>query len=94
MKNFSQSFYLSNKLEDLAEKYPKEKFLLKNLRQKRHDLPKKIWIKGSADWFDEPPDWLQKWNIILHSSTKMNTIRASKMSNEKEEYKNLKHWRK
>ena len=44
--------------------------------------------KGNADWLGELSAVVNKFNNIIHSSTKMTPIQGSKKSNEKEVYSN------
>ena len=60
------------------------------IRTVRNLLKKPVFEKGKADWLSELPSVIKKYNITIHSSTKMTPIQASKKSNEKEVYSNLK----
>ena len=48
-----------------------------------------MFEKGNADWLSELPSVIKKYNNTIHHSTKMTPIKASKKSNEKEVYSNL-----
>ena len=56
----------------------------------RNLLKKPVFEKGKADWLSELSSVVKKYNNTIHSSTKMTPIQASKKSNEKEVYSNLK----
>ena len=60
------------------------------IRTKRNLLKKPVFEKRNADWISELPSVVKKYNNTIHSSTKMTPIQASKKSNEKEIYSNLK----
>ena len=60
------------------------------IRTVRNLLKKPIFEKGKADWLSELPSVIKKYNNTIHSSTKMTPIQASKKSNEKRVYNNLK----
>ena len=48
-----------------------------------------MFEKGNADWLSELPSVIKKYNNSIHSSTKMTPIQASKKSNEKAVFDNL-----
>ena len=52
-------------------------------------LKKPVFEKGRADWLSELPSVIKKYNITIHSSTKMTPIQASKIVYEKEVFSNL-----
>ena len=60
------------------------------IRTVRNLLKKPIFEKGKADWLSELPSIIKKYNNSIHSSTKMTPVQASKKSNEKVVYNNLK----
>ena len=60
------------------------------IRTVRILLKKPVFEKGKADWLSELPSVIKKYNNSIHSSTKMTPIQASKKSNEKLVYNNLK----
>ena len=60
------------------------------IRTVRNLLKKPVFEKGKADWLSELPSVIKKYNNSIHSSTKMTPIQASKKSNEKLVYNNLK----
>ena len=51
---------------------------------------KPVFLAGNADWLSELPSVIKKYNNTIHSSTKMTPPQASKKSNEKLVYSNLK----
>ena len=60
------------------------------IRTIRNLLKKPVFLKGKADWLSELPSVVKQYNNTIHSSTKMTPIQASKKSNEKIVYNNLK----
>ena len=60
------------------------------IRTIRNSLKKPVFEKGNADWLSEQPYVINKYNNTIHSSTEMTHLQASKQSNEKEVYSNLK----
>ena len=48
-----------------------------------------MFERGRADWLSELPSVIKKYNNTTHSSTKMTPIQASKKSNEKAVFDNL-----
>ena len=60
------------------------------IRTVRNLMKKLVFEKGNADWLYELPSVITKYNNSIDSSTKMTPIQASKKSNEKEVYSNLK----
>ena len=56
-------------------------------------LKKLLFEKGTADWLSELPSVIKKYNNTIHHSTKMKPIDASKKSNRKFVYNNLKDTR-
>ena len=57
------------------------------IRTIRNLLKKPIFL---ADWLSERPTVIKQYNNTIHSSTKMTPIQASKKSNERKVYSNLK----
>ena len=55
----------------------------------RNLLKKPVFLAGNADWLSELPSVIKKYNNSIHSSTKMTPIQASKKSNEKAVFDNL-----
>ena len=55
----------------------------------RNLLKKPVFEKGNADWISELPSVIKQYNNTIHHSTKMKPIDASKKSNEKLVYNNL-----
>ena len=53
-----------------------------------------MFEKGNADWLSELPSVIKQYNNTIHHSTKMTPNQASKKSNEKLVYNNLKGNRK
>ena len=58
-------------------------------RTLRNLLKKPVFEKGNADWLSELLSVIKKYNNTIHHSTKMNPIQASKKSNEKIVFDNL-----
>ena len=53
-------------------------------------LKKPVFLAGNADWLSELPSGIKQYNNTIHNSTKKTHIQASKKSNEKKVYSNLK----
>ena len=64
------------------------------IRTVRNLLKKPVFGKGNADWLNELPSVIKQYNNTIHSSTKMTPILASKKSNQKSVYNNLRDNRK
>ena len=60
------------------------------IRTIRHLLKKLVFEKGNADWISELPSVTKQYNNTVHHSIKMKPIDASKKSNQKLVYDNLK----
>ena len=60
------------------------------IRTIRSLLKKPVFEIGNADWLSELPSVLRQYNNTIHSSVKMTPKPASKKSNEKEVFSNLK----
>ena len=60
------------------------------IRTVRNLLKKPIFLAGSANWLSELPSVVKQYNDIIHHSTKMTPNQASKKSNERKVYSNLK----
>ena len=59
------------------------------IRTIRNLLKKPVFLAGNADWISELPSVVKKYNNTIHSSIKMTPNQASKTSNEKIVYSNL-----
>ena len=59
------------------------------IRTIRNLLKKPVFEKGNADWISELPSVIKQYNNTIHHSTKMTPIQASKKSNQKLVYNNL-----
>ena len=60
------------------------------IRTVRKLLKKPIFLAGNADWLSELPSVIKQYNNTVHHSIKMKPIDASKKSNQKLVYNNLK----
>ena len=60
------------------------------IRTVRSLLKKPVFLAGNADWLSELPSVIKKYNNTVHHSIKMKPIDASKKSNQKLVYNNLK----
>ena len=60
------------------------------IRTVRNLLKKPVFEKGKADWLNELPSVIKQYNNTIHHFIKMTPIQASKHSNEKIVYNNLK----
>ena len=63
------------------------------IRTIRNLLKKPVFEKGNADWLSELPAVIKQYNNTFHRSIKMKPIDASKQSNQKLVYNNLKDTR-
>ena len=55
----------------------------------RNLLKKPVFEKGRADWLSELPSVIKQYNNTIHNSIKMTPVQASKKSNEKIVFDNL-----
>ena len=53
-------------------------------------LKKPVFLAGNANWINELPSVIKQYDNTIHSSTKLTPNQASKKSNEKLVYSNLK----
>ena len=60
------------------------------IRTVRNLFKKPVFLAGNADWLSELTSVVKQYNNSIHSSTKMTPVQASKKSNEKIVYNNLK----
>ena len=60
------------------------------IRTVRNLLKKPVFLAGNADWLSELPSVIKQYNNTIHHSIKMTPIQASKKSNQKLVYNNLK----
>ena len=60
------------------------------IRTIRNLLKKLVFERGNADWLSELPAVIKQYNNSIHQSIKMTPIQASKKSNERVVYSNLK----
>ena len=59
------------------------------IRTVRNLLKKPVFEKGNADWLSELPSVIKQYNNTIHHSIKMKPVDASKTSNEKMVFDNL-----
>ena len=59
------------------------------IRTVRNLLKKPVFEKGNADWLSELPCVIKQYNYTIHHSIKMTPSQASKKSNEKAVFDNL-----
>ena len=59
------------------------------IRTKRNLFKKLVFSAGNTNWISELPSVIKHFNKTIHSSTKRTPIQASKKSNEKEVYSNI-----
>ena len=52
-------------------------------------MKKRIFLAGNADLLSELPSVIKQYNITIHHSIKMTPVQASKKSNEKSVFDNL-----
>ena len=79
-KNIQQYSRYTDKGPSIAERV---------IRTVRNLLKKPVFEKGKADWLSELPFVVKKYNNTIHHSIKMTPVQASKKSNEKIVYNNL-----
>ena len=60
------------------------------IRTVRNLLKKPVFLAGNADWLSELPSVIKQYNNTIHHSIKMTPVQASKKSNQKLVYNNLK----
>ena len=60
------------------------------IRTVRNLLKKPIFLAGNADWLSELPSVIKQYNNTVHHGIKMTPVQASKKSNQKLVYNNLK----
>ena len=60
------------------------------IRTIRNLIKKPVFLAGEASWINELPSVIKQYNNTIHHSTRMTPIQASKKSNEKLVYNNLK----
>ena len=64
------------------------------IRTRSNLLKKPVFLRGKADWISELPSVVKKYYNTIHHSTEKTPIQASKKSNQKLVYNNLKDNRK
>ena len=80
IKNIHHYFRYTDKGPSIAERV---------IRTIRNLLKKPVFEKGKADWLSELPSVVKKYNNTIHHSIKMTPNQASKKSNEKAVFDNL-----
>ena len=86
-----QNFLKSKNIQHYSRYTDKGPSIAKRvIRTIRNLLKKPIFEKGKASWIDELPSVVKQYNNTIHSSLKMTPIQASKKSNKKLVYNNLK----
>ena len=63
------------------------------IRTVRSLIKKPIFLAGNADWLSELPSVTKQYNNTIHHSIKMTPVQASKKSNEKKVFDNLRDGR-
>ena len=58
-------------------------------KTKRNLFKKLVFLDGNANWISELPSVIKQYNNSFHHSIEMTPVLASKKSNEKEVYSNL-----
>ena len=81
VKNIHHYSQLTNKGPNIVERV---------IRTLRNLLKKPVFEKGRADWLSELPSVIKQKHNTIHHSIKMTPIQASKKSNERQFYSNLK----
>ena len=80
-KNIQHYSRFTDKIPSIAEQV---------VRTLRNLLKKPVFLAENADWLSELPSVTMKYNNTIHSSIKKNLLQASKKSNEKIVYNDLK----
>ena len=79
-KNIQQYSRYTDKGPSIAERV---------IRTVMNLLKKPVFEKGNADWISELPSVIKQYNNTIHNSTKKTPVQASKKSNEKAVFDNL-----
>ena len=86
-----QNFMQSKKLYHYAKFIDEGPSIAERMIRARRILLKKlVFLAGYADWISELPSIIKRYINTIHSSVKMTPIQASKKSNRKIVYNNLK----
>ena len=89
-KSIFQNFLKSKNIQHYSRYTDKGPSIAERvIRTVRNLLKKPVFEKGNADWLSELSSITKKNNISTHSSTKMTPNQASKKSNERKVYSNL-----
>ena len=84
-------FLNNNKIKRYSRYTDKGAVFAERFNKTIRNLSKKpVFEKGKADWLSELPSVIKKYNNTIHHSTKMTPIQATKKSNQKLVYNNLK----
>ena len=85
-----QNFLKSNNIQHYSRYTDKGPSIAERvIRTIRNLLKKPVFEKGNANWISELPSVIKQYNKTFHHSIKMTPNQASKKSNEKEVYSNL-----
>ena len=85
-----QSFWKSKNIQHYSRYTDKGPSIAERvIRTVRNLLKKPVFERGNADWLSELQSVIKKYNNTIHHSIKMTPIQASKISNGKIEYNNL-----
>ena len=79
-KNIQQYSRYTDKGPSIAERV---------IRTIRNLLKKPVFLAGNADWLSKLPSAIKQYNNTIHHSIKMTPVQASKKSNEKAVFDNL-----
>ena len=89
--NIFQNFLKNKKIHHYSRHTDKGPSIAERvIRTLRNLLKKPIFLTGNAHWISELSSVAKQYNNTMHSSTKMTPIQASKKSNEKLVYSDLK----
>ena len=91
VNKFFNDFLNNNKIKKFSRYTDKGAVFAERFnRTVRGLLKKPVFLKGNADWLSELPSVIKQYNNTVHHSIKMKSIDASKKSNQKLVYNNLK----
>ena len=88
--NVSQNFLKSKNIHHYSRFTDKGPSIAERVIRTVHNLLKKpVFLAGNADWLSELPSVIKQYNNTIHHSIKMTLNQASKKSNEKAVFDNL-----
>ena len=89
-KNIFQNYLKSKNIQQYSRYTDKGPTIAERvIRTVRNLLKRPVFEKGNADWLSELPSVIKQYNNTIHHSIKMTPVQASKKSNEKIVFSNL-----